>query len=161
MSDRLWTRQSWGTPDKKYLHTPHLKLPAHPVWHGTCHTTVTLRCVGSGSGHMLRSQSKCTQNVIGGYIGRKMIQSPQFTQDVPTGFQVTLPPVYIVCGHIMHRWTSFLNFIPTTEREGSCCPFDQLLAERLVFHGHLKSLLPTALIWFGPASSMWPSWDHV
>ena len=22
-----------------------------------------------------------------------MIQSPQFTQDVPTGFQVTLPPV--------------------------------------------------------------------
>jgi len=42
---------------------------------------------------MLRSQSKCTQNVIGGYIGRKMIQSPQFTQDVPTGFQVTSPPV--------------------------------------------------------------------
>ena len=42
---------------------------------------------------MLRSQSKCTQNVIGEYIGRKMIQSPQFTQDVPTGFQVTSPPV--------------------------------------------------------------------
>jgi len=41
----------------------------------------------------LRSQSKCTQNVIGGYIGGKMIQSPQFTQDVPTGFQVTSPPV--------------------------------------------------------------------
>ena len=45
------------------------------------------------AGHMLRLQSKCTQNVIGGYIGGKMIQSPQFTQDVPTGFQVTLPPV--------------------------------------------------------------------
>jgi len=43
---------------------------------------------------MLRSQSKCTQNVISGYIGRKMIQSPQFTQDVPTGFQVTSPPVF-------------------------------------------------------------------
>jgi len=42
---------------------------------------------------MLRSQSKCTQNVIGGYIGGKMIWSPQFTQDVPTGFQVTSPPV--------------------------------------------------------------------
>ena len=45
------------------------------------------------AGDMLRSQSKCTQNVIGGYIGRKMIRSPQFTQDVPTGFQVTSPPV--------------------------------------------------------------------
>jgi len=44
---------------------------------------------------MLRSQSGCTQNVIGGYIGRKMIQSPQFTQDVPTGFQVTSPPVSV------------------------------------------------------------------
>ena len=44
---------------------------------------------------MLRSQSGCTQNVIGGYIGRKMIQSPQFTQDVPTGFQVTSPPVTV------------------------------------------------------------------
>ena len=46
------------------------------------------------AGHMLRSQFKCTQNVIGGYIGGKMIQSPQFTQDVPTDFQVTSPPVY-------------------------------------------------------------------
>jgi len=44
---------------------------------------------------MLRSQSKCTQNVIGGYIGGKMIRSPQFTQDVPTGFQVTSPPVLV------------------------------------------------------------------
>jgi len=44
---------------------------------------------------MLRPQSKCTQNVIGGYIGGKMIQSPQFTQDVPTGFQVTSPPVSV------------------------------------------------------------------
>ena len=43
---------------------------------------------------MLRSQSKCTQNVIGGCIGGKMIRSPQFTQDVPTGFQVTSPPVF-------------------------------------------------------------------
>jgi len=42
---------------------------------------------------MLRSQSGCTQNVIGGYIGRKIIWSPKFTQDVPTGFQVTSPPV--------------------------------------------------------------------
>jgi len=45
------------------------------------------------AGHMLRSQSGCTQNVIGGYIGGKMILSPQFTQDVPTGFQVTSPLV--------------------------------------------------------------------
>ena len=45
------------------------------------------------AGNMLRSQSGCTQNLIGGYIGGKMIQSPQFTQDVPTSFQVTLPPV--------------------------------------------------------------------
>jgi len=44
-------------------------------------------------GYMLRSQSKCTQNLISGYIGRKMIRSPQFTQDVPTGFQDTSPPV--------------------------------------------------------------------
>ena len=47
------------------------------------------------AGHMLRSQSGCTQNVIGGYIGGKMIQSPKFTQDVPTGFQVTSPPVSV------------------------------------------------------------------
>jgi len=46
---------------------------------------------------MLRSQSGCTQNVIGGYIGRKMIRSPQFTQNVPTGFQVTSPPVPCAC----------------------------------------------------------------
>jgi len=51
----------------------------------------------------LRSQSKCTQNVIGGYIGGKMIQSPQFTQDVPTGFQVTSPPV-IARAPIMAGW---------------------------------------------------------
>jgi len=31
------------------------------------------------AGDMLRSQSKCTQNVIGGYIGGKMIWSPEFT----------------------------------------------------------------------------------
>jgi len=42
---------------------------------------------------MLRLHSKCTPNVIGGYIGGKVIQSLQFTQDVPTGFQGTLPPV--------------------------------------------------------------------
>jgi len=51
---------------------------------------------------MLRSQSKCTQNVIGGYIGKKMIRSPQFTQDVPTGFQVTSPPV------VAGGWTTWL-----------------------------------------------------
>jgi len=45
-------------------------------------------------GYMLRLHSKCTPNVIGGYIGGKVIQSLQFTQDVPTGFQGTLPPVY-------------------------------------------------------------------
>jgi len=53
------------------------------------------------AGYMLRSQSGCTQNVIGGYIGRKMIRSPQFTQDVPTGFQVTSPPVRC------HHWTEW------------------------------------------------------
>jgi len=42
---------------------------------------------------MLRLHSKCTPNVIGGYIGGKVIQSLQFTQDVPTGFQGTSPPV--------------------------------------------------------------------
>jgi len=47
------------------------------------------------AGYMLRSQSKCTQNVIGEYIGGKIIQGPQFTQNVPTGFQVTLPPVFV------------------------------------------------------------------
>jgi len=44
-------------------------------------------------GYMLRLHSKCTPNVIGGYIGGKVIQSLQFTQDVPTGFQGTSPPV--------------------------------------------------------------------
>ena len=29
MSDRSRTRQSWGTPDKKYRHTPHLKPSPH------------------------------------------------------------------------------------------------------------------------------------
>ena len=42
---------------------------------------------------MLRLHSRCTPDVIGGYIGGKMIQSLQCTQDVPTGFQDTLPPV--------------------------------------------------------------------
>jgi len=44
-------------------------------------------------GYMLRLHSRCTPNVIGGYIEGKMIQYLQFTQDVPTGFQDTLPPV--------------------------------------------------------------------
>jgi len=43
----------------------------------------------------LRLHSKCTPNVIGGYIGGKVIQSLQFTQDVPTGFQGTSPPVSV------------------------------------------------------------------
>jgi len=42
---------------------------------------------------MLRLHSRCAPNVIGGYIGGKVIQSLQFTQDVPTGFQDTSPPV--------------------------------------------------------------------
>jgi len=42
---------------------------------------------------MLRLHFRCTPDVIGGYIGGKMIQSLQYTQDVPTGFQDTLPPV--------------------------------------------------------------------
>ena len=42
---------------------------------------------------MLRLHSGCTPDVIGGYIGGKMIQSLQCTQDVPTGFQDTSPPV--------------------------------------------------------------------
>ena len=46
-------------------------------------------------GYMLRLHSKCTPNVIGGYIGGKVIQSLQFAQDVPTGFQGTSPPVYL------------------------------------------------------------------
>jgi len=46
-------------------------------------------------GYMLRLHSRCTPNVIGGYIGEKVIQSLQFTQDVPTGFQGTSPPVMV------------------------------------------------------------------
>jgi len=42
---------------------------------------------------MLRLHSRCAPNVIGRYIGGKVIQSLQFTQDVPTGFQDTSPPV--------------------------------------------------------------------
>ena len=42
---------------------------------------------------MLRLHSRCTPDVIGGYIGGEMIQSLQCIQDVPTGFQDTLPPV--------------------------------------------------------------------
>ena len=42
---------------------------------------------------MLRLHSRCAPNVIGGYIAGKVIQSLQFTQDVPTGFQDTSPPV--------------------------------------------------------------------
>jgi len=44
---------------------------------------------------MLRLHSRCTPDVIGGYIEGKMIQSLQCTQDVPTGFQDTLPPVIV------------------------------------------------------------------
>jgi len=63
------------------------------------------------AGHMLRSQSGCTQNVIGGYIRRKMIQSPQFTQDVPTGFQVTSPPV--------RGWLTLLSSCPRRMNVGA------------------------------------------
>ena len=45
---------------------------------------------------MLRLHSRCTPNVIGGYNGGKMIRSLQFTQHVPTGFQVPSPPVLVV-----------------------------------------------------------------
>ena len=38
------------------------------------------------AGNMLRLHSRCTPDVIGGYIGGKMIQSLQCTQDVPAGF---------------------------------------------------------------------------
>jgi len=44
-------------------------------------------------GHMLRLHFRCSPDLIGGYIEGKMIQSLQCTQDVPTGFQDTSPPV--------------------------------------------------------------------
>jgi len=67
---------------------------------------------------MLRSQSKCTQNVIGRYIGGKMIQSPQFTQDVPTGFQVTSPPVtttglILLAAMLVSLLKAMLTFVTT------------------------------------------------
>jgi len=58
-------------------------------------------------GYMLRLHSKCTPNVIGGYIGGKVIQSLQFTQDVLTGFQGTSPPVLparLGTSPIKERW---------------------------------------------------------
>jgi len=52
------------------------------------------------------------------------------------------------------------QFSPRLRGRGSCCPFDQLLAERLAFHANLKSVSPTALIWSRPASLMWPRRDR-
>jgi len=85
----------------------------------------------------LRSQSKCTQNVIGGYIGRKMIQSPQFTQDVPTGFQVTSPPVSLLLSFRAHsRWSHCFDH----------CPPLLLLLSPLLFLFTLIMLFPQSLL---------------
>jgi len=54
--------------------------------------------------------------MIGGYIEGEMIQYLQFTQDVPTGFQDTSPPVTAVRGWSKWRFIdeSTKNFTEVT-----------------------------------------------